>query len=65
VTIPFVEECMSCDLGGAEYYEEFHAGTDEQLVNLRRHCDAVRWAIPVARLDLYIQRLNTGWRGDL
>jgi hypothetical protein len=64
MTIPFAEECMWCDLGG-EDYELFHEATREQMENLRRHCDVVRWAIPVARLDLYIQRLNTGWRGDL
>jgi hypothetical protein len=62
MTIPFVEEEVIWRLGQDGFLARTRPATPDQLTNLREHCDAIEWAVPVAR---YLLRLNTNWRGDL
>ena len=62
MTIPFVEYEVLVFFGTDDLWGRVRKPTDEQLANLRAHCDAIEWAVPIAR---YLLRLNTNWRGDL
>jgi hypothetical protein len=58
ITIPFSEQCATCDLGAPDnIYETFHSPTREQMTNLRQHVEARNG------INLYIHRLNLHWFG--